>query len=916
MFYALSHKFFFDKRKRRRLGLKTKKILSILLSFCLFAGTFNVAFADNSLVIHESVIFDMQSLGILKGNADGDLCLDDSVTRAEFCAFVSRLIRAVDVPYADNFGDVDKNDWYAKDVASLVGYGLINGNERGEFCPNDYVTYTDATKILVCALGYKVVAEEAGGYPDGYLNVGTKLKLNSGVLAGRDDYLTRGAVVMMLYNALDIEIMDTISYGENLTYGPSGKTFRGLFSTDTSNDSVYMAKGMVSADYYTYLIAPVSNIKLGQVQINGRLYNVGTTNTADFLGMEIEYYYKEIKGGTPVIVSCRATDENTAFTVDAKDIDYIDTSVIKVFDGKNKKEQKLRLSANFDVIKNYQLMPKPYAVLTPDDVCKNGSVKIIDNTGDGIYDLIIAQDYNSYRVSRVSAKTIFIADNKLFDSNPYVNVDLEDDNKKIILQDESGKAISLDDIKEDDVISVLQSQDKAVLKCVKGKEQVVGHLNELTSDTAYIDSEPYLFDYYYSDSVRIGSLVVAYIDFMGNIISLKLDDSNTKNYAYILESRVTGGVMGEFQLKVLIPGKLKAQIEIDDSDEDQIVEIPVLKAYNSAIEILTLDKKITYDGVKMTESQYPTVFSAVNLDSSPDNRLISYTTNSQGVVTRLESVERIGSGNYKVYNGYENVFGKEGTQAFGISEQSGVICVPENAGPGFGDDNYFASLLMNNGQRYRITGYDIDTEDSIAGIVVITAPMDLNAGDVIGASSKLAVLSSISSVTDPLDDEIKTRLEFYSEGKKMTYFVANSSDASAICAGMGFGDVFYYALNNADEIYKINVCELGKLGDSLILGDRGSSDTERSILGKITNIDYNIIDIYNNRRVNRLTVSLGEGVSSVSYDINRRNTPPVYVINPRTKTVTLGSIDDVSIGDCTVFAHIKAYSLKGIVVVR
>lgn len=894
----------------------TKRIISILMAIILSVSMCVTAIADNSLVIRENVIFDLQSLGILQGKGDGELALGESVTRAEFCAFVSRLIRAASVPYAGNFSDVTKADWYAGDVASLVGYGLINGNERGEFCPNDYVTYTDAMKILVCALGYSIVADEAGAYPDGYRSVGTRIRLNDGISAYWDEYLTRGAVALMLYNALDIEILEPISYGDDLTYATSGKTFRGLFATETSRDSIYMAKGIVTADYYTYLLNPIYDINLGEVQINGRVYSVGTTNTADYLGMEVEYYYKEVKGGIPVIVSSRVTDETSVVTVDARDIDYIDSSVIKVYDSLDNKEIKLRLSANLNAVKNYQLMPKPYSFASSEDLCKNGSVTIIDNTGDGLYDLLLVEDYTSYKVSRVSAKGLFIADGKLFDGNPFVNLDFEDDDKKIILCDESGNPLTLDDIKEDDVISILQSQDKTVIKCIKGKNAVTGYLNEMSLDKAYIDGQGYGFDYYYSDNVRIGSLVIAYIDFMGNIVSMEPDGSNGKNYAYILESGVTSGISGAFCLKVLIPGKLKEQIEIDDSNEDQIVEIPVLKAYNSGVEVLTLDSKISYDGVRMTESEYSSAFSSVNLSASPDLRLISYTTNSDGAVTKIESTQRIGDGNYKVYNGYENVFGKEGTQGFGITEQSGVICVPENGGAGFSDDNYYASLLMNNGQRYQITGYDIDPEDSVASIVVITAPMDLSAGDVIGSSSKLSVLSNISSVEDPADGEIKVKLEFYSEGKKMSYFVADGSDASAVAAGMGFGDVFYYALNNSDEIYKLIKCELGSLGGELIFGDRGSNDTERSILGEITNIEYNIIDIYNNRRVNRLTVSLGEGVSPVSYDINRRNTPQVYVINPRTKTVTIGSIDDVSVGDGTVFAHIKAYSLKGIVVVR
>ena len=48
----------------------------------------------------------------------------------------------------------------------------------------------------------------------------------------------------------------------------------------------------------------------------------------------------------------------------------------------------------------------------------------------------------------------------------------------------------------------------------------------------------------------------------------------------------------------------------------------------------------------------------------------------------------------------------------------------------------------------------------------IIAPQDLKVGDTITGSSKLAVVSKVSSVVDTADDEIKTKLEFYSEGKR------------------------------------------------------------------------------------------------------------------------------------------------------
>lgn len=892
--------------------MTVKRFLSIVMIICLVFCTAVSALAENTLVIREKVIFDLQSYGILQGTENGELELDRNVTRAEFCAFVARMMGVENFPYSEGFKDVTRDAWYAQDVSAMVAYGIIDGNQDGEFRPDDNISYIDAMKILVCALGYRVQAEAAGGYPQGYQSVGTKLKINNGVSVEPTAYLTRGAVILMLYNALDAEILESVPSGESMSYKLSGKTFRSLFGENNNDRSIHMSTGIVTADYYTFLLEPIAGIELGEVEINGTVYDAAQTNAAEFLGMEVEYYYKDTENGKPTLVSCRLTSDNKFCTIQSKDIDSINANILNYYE--NNKRMRAKLSDSFYIVKNRQIMTRNDNITTGEDLCKNGTVKLIDNNGDNVYDLAVVEDYNSYRVSKVYENGLFTADGKLFDGRRFIEMDPDDEDVKIILENREGEKINLSDIAENDVVSLFQSEDKSVLKCVKGLEPVSGRLSSVNNDgQVVIDNVTYECDYYFKNDVQAGDLVIAYLDFRGYIVELERDKSASKQYAYIISGAELEGE-DTFQLKVLIPGNLKPEIEIDDTDEDQILEVPVLKAYNDKVTRLTVAPKITVDGVRMEESEYSQIFSKSNLDAAPDNRLISYKTNSEGIIASIESPERIGNGGYKVYNAYENVFGKEGSEGFGITEDSVVICVPEDGVDSVAEEDLYASLLMNNAQRYRITGYDIDDDSSNANIVVITDSMDLNAGDVINSKSKLAVVSDKSTIWDEEEDEVRTKLEFYSEGKKMSYIVAEDSEAAPIAESMKFGDVFYYALNNIDEIYRLSVCDLGRLGDNPVFGDRGSNDTERSIFGEIENIDYNIIDLYKNRRVNRLTVRINENLDSVSYGVNRRNTPFIYVIEG--KNVKVGSIDDIYIGGGAVFAHIKEDSLKGIVVVR
>ena len=48
------------------------------------------------------------------------------------------------------FVDVANDAWYAEDVISAVGTGLVNGKGNNEFKPDDFLTYAEAVKLAAC----------------------------------------------------------------------------------------------------------------------------------------------------------------------------------------------------------------------------------------------------------------------------------------------------------------------------------------------------------------------------------------------------------------------------------------------------------------------------------------------------------------------------------------------------------------------------------------------------------------------------------------------------------------------------------------------------------------------------------------------------------------------------------------------
>ena len=70
----------------------------------------------------------------------------------------------------ENGNEIGKTEaFFHDDLAEL--YGTDPNLPKVYFEPDENVTFGDAAKILVCALGYEEVAQQRGGYPSGYVTV-------------------------------------------------------------------------------------------------------------------------------------------------------------------------------------------------------------------------------------------------------------------------------------------------------------------------------------------------------------------------------------------------------------------------------------------------------------------------------------------------------------------------------------------------------------------------------------------------------------------------------------------------------------------------------------------------------------------------------------------------------------------------
>lgn len=97
-------------------------------------------------------IADMASRLIIQGASDELFLPDQMITRAEF---VTMMVKALGLPMgigSETLADVNANDWYEDAIQTALSYQLINGYSDGSFRPDQSITRQEIAAIISRAL--------------------------------------------------------------------------------------------------------------------------------------------------------------------------------------------------------------------------------------------------------------------------------------------------------------------------------------------------------------------------------------------------------------------------------------------------------------------------------------------------------------------------------------------------------------------------------------------------------------------------------------------------------------------------------------------------------------------------------------------------------------------------------------------
>lgn len=188
-----------------------KKIISTALALIMIIASLPVM-ADSNNDADKMAL--LAELDIMVGDDDGNLRLDDNVSRAEFAKIAvasstSKNTVATGLKISP-FRDVSYKHWAAPYVRAAVSAKIVEGYIDATFKPDNTVSYEEALTMVLKVLGY---SDDDFGYswPYGQIGLAENLDLTDNVNAVQGEALTRRQVANLIYNALNTNMKNSQS---------------------------------------------------------------------------------------------------------------------------------------------------------------------------------------------------------------------------------------------------------------------------------------------------------------------------------------------------------------------------------------------------------------------------------------------------------------------------------------------------------------------------------------------------------------------------------------------------------------------------------------------------------------------------------------------------------------------------------
>lgn len=540
---------------------------------------------------------------------------DSTVTRGEFAKMIIDLLGLEENYIANKSSSSDiSGNLFENEINIAYSYGLMNGVGSSSFAPDDEITYMQAVKTIVVALGYGPIAETKGGYPEGYRKVAIDLKILKGTNTGFDEPITFLSAANLIALASETAILEPIGIeGNGIVYNNAPqKTVLAIYH-DIYEDEGKMTDNGVSA------IGKKSQVGVENTVIGGKLLFGMKNSYRDYLGCNVRYFYTTENGSDRLLYATTENINNNIVTIHASELlcdnsDFTARKIVAEIDGKKK-------SYNIHEYVDFMYNGAVDATFHNDSMKINsGYLTLIDANGDNVYELVKAWEY-----SDIVVNTVLVSDERVsakYGLNEYSLIEYGKYNLTVF-ENANGEEITPDEILSGNVLSVFKSKDNTMVKFILSgtNEQIeVSSLdNQDTNIVVYYGESQAELSYSYRmlnkelpatyPTPAVGSCYSANFNYEGYISMMTLVDGR-EQYAYALAMAYGSGIRQN-----------KVDIKLYFETNNWAV-IPVAN-------------KITIDGVKNKTGADLMADTRIYKDGAIVPQLVKVTLNSKGELSTI-----------------------------------------------------------------------------------------------------------------------------------------------------------------------------------------------------------------------------------------------------------------------------------------
>lgn len=834
-----------------------KKLSGILAAILLFASVFSGSvfaavptFSDvTNETPYQKAIIALSSYGVINGYEEGGKNLfkpENTITRAEYTTMLTRALGVDSVKVeGESFTDTTKH--YARySIKTAADMGIVNGFEDNTFRPDQDVTYEQAIKMLVCALGYEPNAIAAGGWPIGYVIEAGQLGITNNIngIAGTDP-APRGVIAQLFYAALDVKMqVETFSTTGEKVYKPTEDTIL------SSKLKIASVKGTIIGvgDTHTndmatsHLDYEMSVLVKNQEMLFDYTSCFPTMAEAQkYLGYNVTIYYKEATASAPasIISIDKDTTKNDVTTILSTNIDEYDGATLYYKDGKDSKSIKVSASDisliyNGKTVKSEDVISIGDGQYTVADALRvwldpespdffYGDVVLTDTSADGSVDIVTI---NNYEIM-VASKTVTAADYQITDKlrsghSLILNPDSGAYTATIYKNDTLSKITS---ITANDVVLYAKSLDEDKYTLYVTSKPVTDSITTLDmagmligiGDKEYNLMQCCLDHLDGKTELKVGTKGTFYTDKYNNVVYCTLTADKASSYAYILNTFQSDD--GEtYYASVYAPSanaspknyQIKSNVKLNGATSKPSAVIEKLEELAPKMQLDIENKTAVYEGTadKAYASSYAQPVK-MDISSNAITSIITLSSNEE-ITNENNSV----LARYKPLDQYKYTSSGNFNDIFYINSSTTILYIPGNRS----DKEEYMKTTMSSyfktGQSYWVEPYDV-TDAKYAKLLLVYGN---SANAQITKDSPYAFVSkNIAAKTN--DNDVR-QIGYYTSEKTAvtTKYTSNEKDFEDV----EVGDVIQFGQNNKG--YLINRKNIFKISDIQAVFDGGTFD--------------------------------------------------------------------------------------------